>query len=126
MSSGKKVDKETLWWNEVVEECVWRKRSAKKKWNTVRTDKSHQEYRKTQHKVKVEVAKAKPRPYSNWNDRLDSNEGENNLYRFEHFRKPSSVNSLLLHLQVKLYHEKQKPYMNNNQNSASFSGPKLI
>ena len=34
MSSGWKVDKETWWWNEEVQEYVQRKRLAKKNWDT--------------------------------------------------------------------------------------------
>ncbi|MEQ2279263.1 hypothetical protein AMECASPLE_007580 [Ameca splendens] len=47
MPSGRKVYKETWWWNEEVQEWIRRKRSAKK-WDTVRTEESHQEYRETQ------------------------------------------------------------------------------
>ncbi|XP_053346567.1 craniofacial development protein 2-like [Clarias gariepinus] len=64
VSSGKgKVDKETWWWNEEVQECIQGKRLAKKKWDTERTEESRQEYREMQSKVKVEVAKAKQRAY---------------------------------------------------------------
>ncbi|KAE8278217.1 hypothetical protein D5F01_LYC23707 [Larimichthys crocea] len=63
VSSGRKVDKETWWWNEEVKECVRRKRLTKKKWDTERTEESRQEYREMQHKVRVEVAKAKQGAY---------------------------------------------------------------
>ena len=57
------MDKETWWWNEEVQERIQRKRLAKKKWDTERTEESRQEYREIQHKVKEEVAKAKQRAY---------------------------------------------------------------
>ncbi|KAE8281679.1 hypothetical protein D5F01_LYC20678 [Larimichthys crocea] len=76
-----RVDKETWWWNEEVKECVRRKRLAKKKWDTERTDKSRQEYREMQHKVRVEVAKAKQGAYDDLYASLDSKEGETDLYR---------------------------------------------
>ena len=42
VSSGRKVDKETWWWNEEVQECIQKKRLAKKKWDTERTEESRQ------------------------------------------------------------------------------------
>ncbi|KAE8278057.1 hypothetical protein D5F01_LYC23887 [Larimichthys crocea] len=81
VSSGRKVDNETWWWNEEVKECVRRKRLAKKKWDTKRTEESRQEYREMQHKVRVEVAKAKQGAYDDLYARLDSKEGETDLYR---------------------------------------------
>ena len=81
VSSGRKVDKETWWWNEEVQECIQRKRLAKKKWDTERTEESRQEYREMQRKVKVEVAKAKQGAYDDLYARLDSKEGEIDLYR---------------------------------------------
>ena len=52
VSSCRKANKESWWWNEEVQEYVQTNRLAQKKWNTESL------YRKMQHKVKVEVAKA--------------------------------------------------------------------
>ncbi|KAF7666398.1 hypothetical protein LDENG_00012110 [Lucifuga dentata] len=52
-----------------------------KKWDTERTEESSQEYREMKRKVKVEVAKAKQRAYNDLYARLDSKEGETDLYR---------------------------------------------
>ena len=81
VSSGKKVGKETWWWNEEVQECIQGKRLAKKKWDTERTEESRQEYREMRGKAKVEVARAKQRAYMDLYARLDSKEGETDLYR---------------------------------------------
>ncbi|XP_051800420.1 uncharacterized protein LOC127532561 [Acanthochromis polyacanthus] len=81
VSPGRKGDKETWWWNEEVQEWIQRKRLAKKKWDTERTEGSRQEYREMQRKVKVEVAKAKQGAYHDLYARLDSKEGETDLYR---------------------------------------------
>ncbi|KAE8288333.1 hypothetical protein D5F01_LYC12200 [Larimichthys crocea] len=81
VSSGRKVDKETWWWNEEVKECVRRKRLARKKWDTERTEESRQKYREMQHKVRVEVAKAKQGAYDDLYARLDSKEAVTDLYR---------------------------------------------
>lgn len=43
VSSGRNVDKKTWWWNEEVQIWVQRRRAAKKKWDSVRTDESDQE-----------------------------------------------------------------------------------
>ena len=87
VSSGRKVDKETWWWNEEVQECIQRKRLAKKKWDTDRTEESRQEYRELHRKVKVEVAKAKQGAYDDLYVRLDSKEGETDLYRLARQRQ---------------------------------------
>ncbi|GLD71957.1 uncharacterized protein AKAME5_002328100 [Lates japonicus] len=63
------------------QECIQRKRLAKKKWDTERTEESRQEYTEMQHKVKVEVAKAKQKAYNDLHARLDSMEGKTDLYR---------------------------------------------
>ena len=63
VSTGRKVDKETWWWNKEVQECVQQKRLAKK-WDTEMTEESRQEYRELQRKVKEEVAKAKQKAYT--------------------------------------------------------------
>ncbi|KAK3560574.1 hypothetical protein QTP86_010913 [Hemibagrus guttatus] len=60
VSSGRrKEDKETWWWNEEVQDSVQRKRLAKKKWDMDRTEENKQEYKELQHRVKIEVSKAK-------------------------------------------------------------------
>lgn len=81
VSSGRKVDKETWWWNEKVQECIQRKRLAKKKWDTERTEESRQEYKEMHRKAKVEVAKAKQGAYDDLYARLGSEQGETDLYR---------------------------------------------
>ena len=71
VSSGRKVDKETWWWNEEVQEYIQRKWLRKKKWDTERTEENRQEYRVIQLKIKIEVAKAKQRAYDDLYARLD-------------------------------------------------------
>ncbi|KAJ8335035.1 hypothetical protein SKAU_G00406740 [Synaphobranchus kaupii] len=63
VSSGqRKEDKETWWWNEEVQECIQRKRLAKK-WDSQGDEESRQEYKLMRHKAKREVAKAKEKAY---------------------------------------------------------------
>ncbi|KAK3517986.1 hypothetical protein QTP70_029104, partial [Hemibagrus guttatus] len=82
LSSGRrKEDKETWWWNEEVQDSIQRKRLAKKKWNMDRTEENRQEYKELQRRVKREVSKPKQKAYDELYTRLDTREGEKDLYR---------------------------------------------
>ncbi|KAK3506372.1 hypothetical protein QTP70_004111 [Hemibagrus guttatus] len=82
VSSGRrKEDKETWWWNEEVQDSVQRKMLAKKKWDMDRTEENRQEYKELQCRVKREVSKAKQKAYEELYTRLDTREGEKDLYR---------------------------------------------
>ncbi|KAK3556129.1 hypothetical protein QTP70_005613 [Hemibagrus guttatus] len=82
VSSGRrKEDKETWWWNEEVQDSIQRKRLAKKKWDMDRTEENRQEYKELQRRVKREVSKAKQKAYDELNTRLDTREGQKDLYR---------------------------------------------
>ncbi|MCJ8738184.1 hypothetical protein PDJAM_G00032500 [Pangasius djambal] len=77
----RKEDKETWWWNEGVQDSIQRKRLAKKKWDMDRTKENRQEYKELQRRVKREVSKAKQEAYDELYNRLDTREGQKNLYR---------------------------------------------
>ncbi|KAK3566834.1 hypothetical protein QTP86_004561 [Hemibagrus guttatus] len=82
VSSGRrKEDKETWWWNEEVQDSIQRKRLAKKKWDMDRTEENRQEYKELQCRVKRVVSKAKQKAYEELYTRLDTREGEKDLYR---------------------------------------------
>ncbi|KAK3531115.1 hypothetical protein QTP70_011062 [Hemibagrus guttatus] len=82
VSSGRRKEaKETWWWNEDVQDSILRKRLAKKKWDMDRTGENRQEYKELQHRVKREVSKAKQKAYDELYTRLDTREGEKDLYR---------------------------------------------
>ncbi|KAK3517734.1 hypothetical protein QTP70_017145 [Hemibagrus guttatus] len=82
VSSGRrKEDKETWWWNEEVQDSIQRKRLAKKKWDMDRTEENRQEYEELQRRVKREMSKAKQKAYDELYTRLDTREGEKDLYR---------------------------------------------
>ncbi|KAK3561567.1 hypothetical protein QTP86_010220 [Hemibagrus guttatus] len=76
--TGRKV---TWRWNEEVQDSIQRKRLAKKKWDMDRTEENRQEYKELQHRVKREVSKAKQKAYDELYTRLDTREGEKDLYR---------------------------------------------
>ncbi|KAK3542731.1 hypothetical protein QTP70_000088 [Hemibagrus guttatus] len=82
VSSGRsKEDKETWWWNEEDQDSIQRKRLAKKKWDMDRTEKNRQEYKELQCRVKRDVSKAKQKAYDELYTRLDTREGQKDLYR---------------------------------------------
>ncbi|KAK3535149.1 hypothetical protein QTP70_004804 [Hemibagrus guttatus] len=82
VSSGRrKEDKETWCWNEEVQDSIQRKRLAKKKWDMDRTEENRQEYKELQHRVKREVSTAKQKAYDELYTRLDTREGQKDLYR---------------------------------------------
>ncbi|KAK3513305.1 hypothetical protein QTP70_009777 [Hemibagrus guttatus] len=81
LSSGRrKEDKETWWWHEEVQDSIQRKRLAKKKWDMDRTEENRKEYKELQHRVKREVSKAKQKAYDELHTRLDTREGQKDLY----------------------------------------------
>ncbi|KAK3557084.1 hypothetical protein QTP70_024750 [Hemibagrus guttatus] len=92
VSSGRrKEDKEIGWWNEEVQDSIQRKRLAKKKWDMDRTEENRQEYKELQHRVKREVSKAKQKAYEELYTRLDTREGQKDLYSIGMVRGSCSV-----------------------------------
>ncbi|KAK3510963.1 hypothetical protein QTP70_027800, partial [Hemibagrus guttatus] len=62
-------------------DSIQRKRLVKKKWDMDRTEENRQEYKELQHRVKREVSKAKQKAYDELYTRLDTREGQKDLYR---------------------------------------------
>ncbi|KAK3559553.1 hypothetical protein QTP86_013720 [Hemibagrus guttatus] len=62
-------------------DSIQRKRLAKKKWDMDRTEENRQEYKESQCRVKRELSKAKQTAYDELYTRLDTREGEKDLYR---------------------------------------------
>ncbi|KAK3535754.1 hypothetical protein QTP70_021053 [Hemibagrus guttatus] len=62
-------------------DSIQRKRLAKKKWDMDRTEENRQEYKELQRRVKREVSKTKQKAYDELYTRLDTREGEKDLYR---------------------------------------------
>ncbi|KAK3564825.1 hypothetical protein QTP86_027964, partial [Hemibagrus guttatus] len=63
------------------EHRVTYKSGAKKKWDMDRTEENRQEYKELQRRVKREVSKAKQKAHDELYTRLDTREGEKDLYR---------------------------------------------
>ncbi|KAI5090194.1 hypothetical protein C0J45_20329, partial [Silurus meridionalis] len=65
----------------MVQESIRGKRLAKQKWDRQSDEKSRQEYKEMRQQVKRDVAKAKEKAYEELYKRLDTKEGEKELYR---------------------------------------------
>ena len=82
MTFGKRNgDRETWWWNEEVQESIKEKKKAKKAWDKIKDQNTKKIYKEKKSKAKKAVAMAKGRAYDNLYARLDSKEGEKELYR---------------------------------------------
>ena len=82
LSSGQVMqDKETWWWGEEVQESIRQKTLAKKNWYRQRDMESRQRYKETCQKAKREVAKARAKAYDDLYGKLETKEGEKELYR---------------------------------------------
>ncbi|XP_065662746.1 uncharacterized protein LOC136085373 [Hydra vulgaris] len=79
-SGQKKIDKETWWWNEEVQESLRGKLLAKKNWHLQQDEESRQKYKEMSGKTKRAVAKAKKKAYSNLYENLNTKEGEKDLF----------------------------------------------
>ena len=75
----RKGGRETWWWNEEVQESTKEKKEAKKAWDKIRNENTKKIYKK---KSKANtVAMAKERVYDDLYARLETKEGEKELYR---------------------------------------------
>ena len=82
MTFGKrKGDKETWWWNEEVQKSIKEKKKAKKAWDKIRDENTKKIYKEKKNKAKKAVAMAKERAYDDLYARLETKEGEKELYR---------------------------------------------
>ncbi|KAK3566539.1 hypothetical protein QTP86_034047, partial [Hemibagrus guttatus] len=85
---GCELEEKERFWSELDEmmesiprDSIQRKRLAKKKWDMDRTEENRQEYKDSQCRMKREVSKAKQKAYDELYTRLDTREGEKDLYR---------------------------------------------
>ena len=76
-----KGDRETWWWNEEVLESIKEKKEAKKAWNKIRGENTKKMYKEKKSKANKAVTMAKGHAYDNLYARLETKEGEKELYR---------------------------------------------
>ena len=77
----RKGDRETWLWNEEVQESIKEKKEAKKAWDKIRDENTKKIYKEKKSKSKKAVAMAKGRAYDDLYARLETKEGEKELYR---------------------------------------------
>ena len=77
----RKGDRETWWWNEEVQKSIKEKKEAKKAWDKIRNENTKKIYKEKKSKAKKAVAMEKGRAYDNLYARLETKEGEKELYR---------------------------------------------
>ena len=77
----RKGDRETWWWNEEVQESIKEKKEAKKAWDKTRNENTKKIYKEKKSKAKKAVAMAKGHAYDDLYTRLETKEGEKQLYR---------------------------------------------
>ena len=75
-----KGDRETWWWNEEVQESIKEKKEAKKALDKTRNENTKKIYKEKKSKAKA-VAMAKGHAYDDLYARLETKEGEKELYR---------------------------------------------
>ena len=73
--------RETWWWNLEVQEKLKDKRNAKKAWDTMRDDASKFAYKTARKQAKREVAKTRNKAYEELHEKLETKEGENELFK---------------------------------------------
>ena len=77
----RKGDRETWWWNEEVQKSIKRKKQAKRAWDKIRDGNIKKVYKENKSKAKKAVAMAKGHAYDDLYARLETKEGEKELYR---------------------------------------------
>ena len=73
--------RETWWWNQEVQEKLKDKRNAKKVWDTMTHDASKLAYKTAKKQAKKEVVKARNKAYEELYEKLETNGGENELFK---------------------------------------------
>ena len=77
----RKGDRETWLWNEEVQESIKEKKEAKKAWDKIRDENTKKIYKEKRSKTKKAVAMANGCAYDDLYARLETKEGEKELYR---------------------------------------------
>ena len=80
---------ETWWWNQEVQKLKDKKK-AKKAWDTIRDDASKLAYKTARKQAKREMAKARNKTYEELYKKLETREGENEVFKIAKQRNRQS------------------------------------
>ncbi|GLS47117.1 hypothetical protein GCM10007884_51210 [Methylobacterium brachythecii] len=79
--------KETWWWNEEVQKMVRFKRECYKAWQKNRSIENFDSYKRASKETKKIVGEAKCRAYDNFYTKLDTKQGEKDIYKLAKLRE---------------------------------------
>ena len=80
-------DKDTSWWNEEVKITIMKKRMCYKNLGKNKDEVSFENYKLAKREVKKIVKEARAKVYQDIYERLDSKEGEKDIYRIAQMRE---------------------------------------
>ena len=78
---GSRADQDIWWWKKEVQDSVKAKKEPKKLWDSTRDEVTKKRYKRATKEVKQKVAKAKNDTYKELYQRLETNEGEIELFK---------------------------------------------
>ena len=84
--------RETWWWNQEFQEKLKDKKKAKKAWNNIRDDASKLAYTIARKQAKKEVAKSRNKAYEELYKKLETKEGENEVFKIAKQKNRQSKN----------------------------------
>ena len=76
-----RIKKETWWWTNEVEAAIKSKKEAFKQWRQTRTQQDKDTYNLRKKEAKIQVAKAKQEHFEDLYRRLETRQGESEIYR---------------------------------------------
>ena len=114
----RKGDRETWWWNEKVQKSIKEKKEAKKAQDKIRDKNTKKIYKEKKSKAKKAVAMAKGHAYDDLYARLETKEGEKELYRLA--RERDRVGKDVQH--VRVIKDKKGNVMVNSEAVLSLDG----
>ncbi len=87
VSKGNKCNKESWWWDEGIQEKVKEKKACYKSLYTCRSDENLEKYKNAKKEVKKVVSEAKKKAFENFYKKLDTKEGEKDIYKIAKVRE---------------------------------------
>jgi hypothetical protein len=84
---NKREPKDTLWWNDDVQKAINEKKECYKRLHHNKSDENIQKYKEASRNAKKAVREARGQTYTELYQKLDSKEGENDIYKIAKLRE---------------------------------------